>query len=195
MFGGRKRSSLASKLLGDRPKNGAHLVADDAVDVAALYVVLSVALLLLGLLVAPAWSGASGFGRGVSALALGVAAWRYLDIVAYQAGILLDPRQDLLRSPSRSLVLLVFNICELTLACATVLHVLGDKNVAGQSVDRVDAWVRAVDLVALLEPIKRASLPLVTAQVLTVAAGVLLLVVGVGVVLGLMTQEFRRHGG
>jgi hypothetical protein len=189
----RERSRLGNALLADRPRNGIHLLADDAIDVAAVYVVSTLTLLLAAFLAAPAWADASSLGRIVAASAVALATWRYVDIVAYHAGILLDPRQDLLRSPARSLVLLVFNVCELTLTCAIVLHVLGAEDGQGHAVDRVDAWLRAVDLIALLEPIKRATLPLVTAQVLTVAAGILLLVVGVGILLGLMTQEFRNH--
>lgn len=187
---GRERSARWKRFLTVGPVGGRRLVANDQVDVASVYVLLWLAVLVVMFAVAPAWAGASAMGRVLSALAVGLAVSRYVDLVAYQLGILLDPRQRKLWSPTRSLVLLAVNVAEITVASATVLHVLGDEVQPGQAMGRVDAWVRAVDLVALLEPIRRTDAPLLVAQVLTVASGVLLLILAVGMLLSLLSQEF-----
>ncbi len=192
VFAGRKRSARWTRMLTAHPIAGRRLVAHDRIDVASIYVALWLAVLLGMLLVVPAWNGASAAGRVVSVLGIVLAVTRFVDLVTYQVGILLDPRQRMLWSPARNLVLLGVNLVEITLASAVALYVLGDELPGGTPAGRLDAWVRAVNLIALLEPVKRAGAPLLATQVLTVASAVLLLVLAVGMLLGLMSQEFRN---
>ncbi|RZS32280.1 hypothetical protein EV193_113124 [Herbihabitans rhizosphaerae] len=192
ILGARERFPFWRRFLTTHPIAGRRLVVDSRVDNAALYVLLWLAVLVVLFMATPAWSGASVAGRIVCVLALLLAVWRYVDVMAYQIGILLDPRQRVLQSAPRSLIVLSLNIVELTLVAAIAMHVLGAETASGQVMDRADSWIRAFNLVAFLEPIERAGFLVLVAQVLNVLAGVLFLIVGFGTVLGLITGEFSR---
>ncbi len=123
-------------------------------------------------------------------LCLGLATLRYVDLICYQVGILLDPRQRRLRGVERSLVLLTLNLVELTLIGMIWLYA-GSLGGLGHPLSRGDALLQAFNLTSLLTPAISASLPLVVAQLASHFGAVLLLVVTIGMLLGLISASFE----
>jgi hypothetical protein len=162
-----------------------------APDAAALYIAAWLTVLALMAAFVPRLEPDRAVPVAFAVLCVTVAAWRFLDLVSYQAGILLDPRQRLLRGPERSLALLALNLIELTLVSTIWLYV-GAFALGGQMLSRGETLVQSVNVVSLLTPIGSGDAPMVIAQTASHFAAVLLLVMSVGTLLGLISDSFDR---
>jgi hypothetical protein len=161
-------------------------------DAAAVYVGGWLVFLVVLLLVTPRLSAGDAAEVVGSALVLALATVRYLDLTTYQLGILLDPRQRRLRGPERSLVLLALNVIEVTLIGGIWLFV-GSYGVTQHPGGRTNAWLHAVNLVGTLSSVTTGSAMIVCAQLATLAAGVVLLVAAIGVLISLIGASFGRQ--
>lgn len=188
------RSIRALQRLRSRPRGPdgrqAILIAR-APDAAAIYVGTWLCALIVLAAFTPRLRTPAAPTVALGVLCLAIATVRFLDLVSYQVGILLDPRQRRLRGPERSLVLLTLNLVELTLI-ETIWLYAGSLDVAGHVLSRGDVLLQSLNLTSLLTPIVSAPVPLLVAQLASHFGAVLLLVVTIGMLLGLISASFER---
>jgi hypothetical protein len=189
-----RRSIRALRRLRSRPRGPTgrqEILVASGPDAAAVYVGTWLCALLVLTAFAPRIGAAGALTVALGVVCLAIATVRFLDLVSYQVGILLDPRQRRLRGPERSLVLLTLNLVELTLI-ETIWLYAGGLDSAGHVLSRGDVFLQSLNLTSLLAPIVSTRLALVVAQLASHFGAVLLLVVTIGMLLGLISASFER---
>jgi hypothetical protein len=127
-------------------------------------------------------------------VAVAIAGYRYLDIVLYQLRIMLSrgPEQTVLAAFDRSLILLAFNVVELSLLSGTWLRAAGLASTTG-------AWFAGFLLTTLMStPSKARTLSAAAgtevnlATVATICGALVLLLGGLTLLIGLIGQKFHE---
>jgi hypothetical protein len=127
-------------------------------------------------------------------VAVAIAGYRYLDIVLYQLRIMLSrgPEQTVLAAFDRSLILLAFNVVELSLLSGIWLRAAGLANTTG-------AWFAGFLLTTLMSTPSNvrtlsstAGTEVNLATVATICGALVLLLGGLTLLIGLIGQKFHE---
>jgi hypothetical protein len=113
--GGRLRAENRLRRRSRGPAQDEEILVAGAPDAAMVYVGSWLGILAVLTLLVPRLTTSSATTVAGSGLVIVIASSRFIDLVSYQVGLLLDPRQRHLRGAERSLVLLSLNLVELTL--------------------------------------------------------------------------------
>jgi hypothetical protein len=152
-------------------------------DFAPVYVLGWLGVLILLLAATPLWRGAVVV---MPILVAGIAAFRWLDAVLFEVGVILDRRQDLLAGYERSLVLAVLNLLELSIIGAIWLLALGSDG----SVGRI--WLHTFSLTTLTGTPEYGDGWQALAQALTQVGGMVFLAGAIAILLGVIGERFRE---
>jgi len=116
-----------------------------------------------------------------------IAAFRWVDAVLYEVGILLDRSQAWLAGFERSLLLAAGNLFELSLVGAIWLTALRWPEPAG------DTWLHTISLVTLSGSPVYEGAPAAIAQVATMAGGLIFLGGAIAMLLGMLGSRLRER--
>ncbi|HEX3910133.1 MAG TPA: hypothetical protein VHW67_05465 [Solirubrobacteraceae bacterium] len=145
------------------------------------------------LFASPLWIGS----EVASIVCAAIAGYRFLDIVLFQLEVMLSrkPEHKVFAAFERSLILLALNVVELTLISGVWLRAAG---LGGTTA----SWFAGFLLTTLMGTPDKPSGYGVTAgtetdiaTVATICGALLLLVGGVGLLIGLLSQKFREYPG
>jgi hypothetical protein len=126
-------------------------------------------------------------GSGWQYVIVAICSYRYVDLLTYYVGILLDRSANSLQSYMRSLVLLALNVGELVLILGLAFRILFP------GIGRPTALLDAFDVVTLRAPAPGPGTVPHFVGALAIIAALTLLVGGVTVVLGLISARFREQ--